>query len=148
MAELIAPCGMNCALCAGYLASKNDVKSKGIRMPYCAGCRPRNKQCAFLKKRCTKLLTNKVNYCFECKDFPCKNLEKLDKRYSTFFRMSMIENLQFIKDQGIARFIEQDMTTWKCPSCGETICCHNGICFSCDLDKLKSKKKVYRWEDE
>ena len=148
MAELIAPCGMNCALCAGYLASKNDVKSKGIRMPYCAGCRPRNKQCAFLKKRCTKLLTNKVNYCFECNDFPCKNLEKLDKRYSTFFRMSMIENLQFIKDQGIARFIEQDMTKWKCPSCGETICCHNGICFSCDLDKLKSKKKVYRWEDE
>jgi len=148
MEELIAPCGMNCALCSGYLAAKNEVKNKGIRMPYCAGCRPRNKQCAFLKKRCAKLLSNKVNYCFECDDFPCENLVKLDKRYRTFFRMSMIENLQCIKEQGIAQFIEQDMTKWKCPSCGETISCHNGICFSCDLDKLKGKKKLYRWEDE
>lgn len=25
--ELIAPCGMNCDVCAGYLAMKNDLKS-------------------------------------------------------------------------------------------------------------------------
>ncbi|MGA3288914.1 MAG: DUF3795 domain-containing protein [Candidatus Bathyarchaeia archaeon] len=49
--ELIAPCGMNCALCSGYLALKNDVKSKGVRMSYCTSCRPRNKNCSFLKKK-------------------------------------------------------------------------------------------------
>ena len=48
--KLISSCGMNCAICASYLAQKNDVKSKGIRMPYCVGCRPRNKNCALLKK--------------------------------------------------------------------------------------------------
>ncbi|MFC1995459.1 DUF3795 domain-containing protein [Chloroflexota bacterium] len=48
--ELIAPCGMNCGICSGYLASKYDIKSKGIKMPYCIGCRPRDKKCAFLKK--------------------------------------------------------------------------------------------------
>jgi len=53
--ELVSPCGMNCAVCSGYLAFKNDVKRKGIRMPYCLGCRPRNKNCAFLKKHCSKL---------------------------------------------------------------------------------------------
>ena len=33
--ELVAPCGMNCAVCSGYLALKHDVKSKGVKMPYC-----------------------------------------------------------------------------------------------------------------
>ena len=28
--ELIAHCGMNCAICSGYLAYRHDVKSKGI----------------------------------------------------------------------------------------------------------------------
>ena len=31
--DLIAPCGMNCAICSGYLAYKNDVKNKGVRLP-------------------------------------------------------------------------------------------------------------------
>ena len=30
--ELIAPCGMNCSICGGYLAFKNDVKNK--KRPY------------------------------------------------------------------------------------------------------------------
>jgi hypothetical protein len=29
--DLIAPCGMNCALCASYLVMKNDLKRKGFR---------------------------------------------------------------------------------------------------------------------
>jgi len=48
--DLIAPCGMNCALCASYLALVNDLKSKGIKISYCTGCRARNKKCAFMKK--------------------------------------------------------------------------------------------------
>jgi hypothetical protein len=26
--KLIAPCGMNCGICSGYLALKHDIKSK------------------------------------------------------------------------------------------------------------------------
>jgi hypothetical protein len=146
--ELIAPCGMNCAVCSGYLAFRNDVKSKGIRMPYCAGCRPRDKQCAFLKKRCHLLLSGQVQYCHECQDFPCENLGKLDKRYRTLFRMSMIENLEYIKQNGIAKFLEKEEEKWRCPECGDVICCHNGICFNCGLERLRKKKKLYRWEDD
>ena len=146
--ELIAPCGMNCGICSGYLASKYDVKSKGIKMPYCIGCRPRDKKCAFLKKRCNLLLQGKVQYCYECDDFPCLNLEHIDKRYRSSFRMSMIENLKFIKEKGIMQFLDQEADKWKCPECGAEICCHNGICFNCGLDKLESKKKRYRWEDD
>ena len=146
--ELIAPCGMNCGICSGYLAFKHDVKSQGVRMPYCIGCRPRDKKCSFLKKRCDLLLGGKVKYCYECPDFPCESLSHLDNRYRTLFRMSMIENLESIKQNGMKQFLKQEEAKWKCDDCGAVICCHNGICFGCGLDRLRNKKKLYRWEDE
>ena len=145
--ELIAPCGMDCAVCSSYLALKNDVRAKGVRMAYCKGCRPRDKKCAFLKKKCELLLKNKVRFCYECEEFPCENLEHIDKRYQTFFRMSLIDNLKLIKKHGLTKFLESQKKKWQCPNCGEVICCHNGICFNCDLEKLKNKKKRYRWDD-
>ena len=147
--ELIAPCGMNCGICSGYLAKKYDIRSKGVRMTYCAGCRPRDKQCAFLKKRCETLLNGRVEYCFECESYPCERLRHIDKRYFlSQFRMSMIENLEYIKEYGMEKFLEKEEEKWRCPECGGVICCHNGICFNCGLEKLKKKKNKYRWDDE
>jgi len=146
--ELIAPCGMNCSICSGYLAFKNDVRNKGIRMAYCAGCRPRDKKCAFLKKRCDLLMSGRAQYCYECDDFPCRNLQHIDKRYRTNYRMSMIENLEYIKEYGMERFLEKEEEKWRCPECGAVICCHNGICFECGLEKLRNRKNLYRWDDE
>jgi hypothetical protein len=34
-----------------------------------------------------------------------------------------------------------------CAGCGEMICCHNGLCMNCDIDKLRKNKK-YRWGEE
>ena len=62
--------------------------------------------------------------------------------------MSMIENLNLIKEHGLDRFLESQEKTWKCPNCGEMVCCHNGICFNCGLEKLSPKKAKYRWNDE
>ena len=62
--------------------------------------------------------------------------------------MSMIDNLKYIKENGIGLFLEKEEGNWKCAQCGGVICCHNGICFNCGLDRLKNKKKLYRWEDE
>jgi len=138
---------MNCAICSGYLAFKNDVKSRGVKMAYCAGCRPRDKKCAFIKKQCDLVMQEKVKYCYECDEFPCRNLQHLDKRYKINYRMSMVENLEYIRDNGIEKFLEKEEEKWRCPECGETICCHNGICFSCSLEKVIKKKNRYRWED-
>lgn len=146
--ELIAPCGMNCAICSGYRAFEHDVKSKSIGMPYCSGCRPRGKKCAFLKKRCSLLLDGKVKYCYECDDFPCQRLSHVDKRYRTHFRMSLIENLEYIRDNGLNQFLEMEQGKWKCPECGGVICCHNGLCFSCSIDRLRQKKQKYRWKED
>ncbi len=146
--ELVAPCGMNCNVCAAYLAVTHDVKSKGLRMMYCIGCRPRSKPCAFLKKDCARLRNRKVKYCYECPKFPCSRLSTIDKRYRTQFRMSEIENLRHIRDKGIKSFLKAEEAKWKCPKCGGVVSCHNGLCFSCDLDRLKEKKRLYSWDDK
>lgn len=146
---LIAPCGMNCAVCSSYLARKYDIKAKGVNMPYCAGCRPANRQCGWLKKRCRLLLKGEVKYCYECPDFPCEKLRHIDTRYITNFKMSFLENLRNIKENGIGRFLAGQEEKWMCPECGGTICCHNGICYNCGLERLKdriaNKKNRYRW---
>ncbi|MFC2012594.1 DUF3795 domain-containing protein, partial [Chloroflexota bacterium] len=68
--------------------------------------------------------------------------------YRALYRMSMIENLDYIRENGIEQFLASQGERWKCPDCGAVICCHNGICFSCGLGRLASKKKPYRWEDD
>jgi Protein of unknown function (DUF3795) len=146
-ADLVAPCGMNCGICSGYLAATHDIKKQGIRMTYCRGCRPRNKNCAFLKKRCRLLSEGGVNFCSGCPDFPCDPLTSIDKRYRERYRMSMIENLAFIRDHGIDAFLKKEEEKWRCPGCGGTICCHNGICFDCGAGQLRNKKALYRWEE-
>jgi hypothetical protein len=79
-----------------------------------------------------------------CADFPCKRLRALDKRYRSKYHMSMIENLTFIREHGTAAFLERQKEKWACGRCGHEVCCHNGLCLSCDLDILRHNKK-YRW---
>ena len=37
-------------------------------------------------------------------------------------------------------FLEKETIKWRCPQYGEVICCHNGLCFNCSLDKLRQNK--------
>lgn len=145
--DFLAPCGMNCLICSRYLASKNAIDKKWANIPYCSGCRTKDK-CSFQKK-CPLLLKNKIKFCFECKLFPCERLKKLDNRYKKNFRMSMIENLNFIKKNGTDKFIEKEKKGWQCSICDQMISCHNGLCFNCNLYALAHKKKgrLYRWDD-
>ena len=145
--RLIAPCGMNCALCVNYLALKNDLKKQGFKKAYCAGCLPRGNNCIFMKKHCVLLGKGRVRFCFECGDYPCRRLKSLDKRYRSKYHMSMVENLEQIKEQGMKKFLAKQREKWGCPQCGGVICCHNGLCLKCSLDKLRQNKK-YRWGEE
>lgn len=142
--KLIAPCGMNCGLCVSYLAMKHDLNKKGFSKRYCPGCRPRGKNCTFMKKSCDLLGKGLVQFCFLCANYPCKRLRDLDHRYNSRYHMSMLENLRFIKDNGMDSFLEKEKTKWCCPECGATICCHNGLCLNCNLHILRQNKK-YCW---
>jgi hypothetical protein len=124
--SLIAPCGMNCGICWAYLRDKNK----------CPGCMANdpNKPITRLKckiKNCKTLQNGKMRFCLECVNIPCEPLKHLDKRYRTKYNMSMVENLEFIKNFGIRKFIKNEKARWTCPKCGGVICVHKGYCPGC-----------------
>jgi len=123
---LIAPCGMNCLLCMAYPREKKQ----------CPGCRGddtnKSRSCAAcIIKNCVKLAETSSGYCFNCEKYPCLRLRQLDKRYRTKYSMSMIENLEYIRQQGITEFIKNEEKRWTCPQCGGAICVHRDNCLYC-----------------
>ena len=136
--ELIAPCGMDCSACSFYLAFINGIPKKRGSICHCSGCRPRNKQCAYLKGQCELLPKNKIDFCFECDRYPCERLRKLDQRYRRCYGVSPIENLEVIRAKGVEFFLRQQRKRHGCPHCGGMISVHNKQCFACD--------KVQRWK--
>ena len=127
--ELIAPCGMNCRICIVFFGYTMSGKKRKMK---CIGCKPTGKSCAHLKKYCKKLTKKEIEYCHQCSDFPCKQLQKLDNKYRERFDMSMIDNLKDIKENGMKKFLQKQEEKYKCPKCGGVICVHNGKCYSCD----------------
>ena len=133
--KLIAPCGMNCGLCVGYLREKNPCpgcRSMGVSKPtYCKTC---------IVKNCLILKNNKLKFCSDkCDKYPCKRLRDLDKRYKLKYGMSMIENLNHIKTLGIKKFVENEDKRWKCPKCGKMLCVHRPQCLNCGAKRKIAK---------
>lgn len=124
--ELIAPCGMNCRLCRAYQREKNQCKGcKGdnaAKLAYCLKCVIRN---------CSTIENNTTGLCYECDKFPCRRLKQLDLRYRTKYQMSMIENLERIKQYGMDAFLQNEEIRWTCKKCGNIICVHHSICLVC-----------------
>jgi catechol 2,3-dioxygenase-like lactoylglutathione lyase family enzyme len=126
--ELIAPCGMNCRICIGFFGYTMSGKKRKMK---CIGCRPKDKSCAFLKKYCKKLTKKELDYCYECSDFPCYHLKKIDEGYRNRYHMSMIKNLKNIKNYGMKNFLKEQQSKYGCPDCCGVICVHNSKCYSC-----------------
>lgn len=124
--KLIAICGMNCHLCLAYRREKNGClgcRAKiGLRLEHCNSCKIRN---------CEEALSRKLTFCFSCASYPCQRIKHIDKRYRTKYRMSMIENLDFIKHFGINEFLSNEEKKWTCPKCGQILCVHRPQCLYC-----------------
>ncbi|MEI6681336.1 MAG: DUF3795 domain-containing protein [Bacteroidota bacterium] len=122
---LIAPCGMNCGICKFYLRYRHK----------CAGC---NIETPFKPRHCLvcsiKLCPERgeSQFCYGCKKYPCARLRQLDKRYRTKYSMSMVENLNNIRESGLERFMESENSRWVCPVCGNPLCVHDHKCYQCE----------------
>ena len=128
--ELIAPCGMNCAICSRYLSYVHHLKRS-----QCVGCRSRNERCTYLFEKCTGVNhTSKRNavFCFECDQYPCKEINRMDDRYRKNYMMSVKDNLEFIHKRGIEKFIDEQYGKYRCSKCGGFISIHNRKCFQCN----------------
>jgi hypothetical protein len=132
--ELIAPCGINCGVCAAYLREKNK----------CLGCRGNDSGKPVTRVRC-RIKTCKVfkdgsaKFCFECAKFPCADLIRLDKRYSTNYKMSVIGNLDNINKIGLEKFIINEKKKWICQNCREILSIHKKSCLNCGMILNSSK---------
>jgi hypothetical protein len=127
--EHIAPCGINCATCLGYLRKKNKCSGcnslNGFKPYHCNVCSIKN---------CEYLTSTKSKFCFECSKFPCSRLKQLDKRYKMKYKHSLIENLNIIHLKGMDEFLISDNERWTCKTCTGAICVHTGTCLTCSAE--------------
>ena len=129
--NLAAPCGFYCGTCRHYLArAKGLLKERNLKHG-CKGCRIQDKKCAWIKKDCALLRKKEIEFCFECKDFPCANLKKLDQRHSRDDNICMIDNLRKIKTIGVIKWLKEQEDKWRCQKCGGNICVIDKDCYDC-----------------
>jgi hypothetical protein len=124
--SLIAPCGMNCGLCVGYLRRRNT----------CGGCRSGDEGkarsvLACTTRTCEKVVTGGSGSCSDCERIPCPRLRRLDARYRQKYRMSMLENLEAMRERGVEAFLEAERERWARPACGGVQCVHTAECIYC-----------------
>ncbi len=134
---MIAPCGINCFACLKQFklpvtcdGCNSDSKNKP---EYCSTC---------IIKNCLKRIKSKHKYCFQCETFPCKRLKQLDRRYRKSYNISLIDNLLYIKGNGIRSHIENEKTKWRCPKCGNLLCIHRKHCLYCEQTNSNTKTMV------
>lgn len=123
----IAPCGMNCGSCIGFIREKNR----------CPGCRvtwedKAKSRVNCIIKNCTLLAQTPSKFCYDCGKFPCQRMKSLDKRYRTKYRTSLINNLEIIRGSGIDHFLEFESERRTCPVCGSITSVHRQNCLKCD----------------
>jgi hypothetical protein len=100
----IAPCGMNCGVCRAYLREKNP----------CHGCTEADQNMPKTRVNCRLRVCDRRAgpFCCDCEEFPCKRLQHLDARYRVRYGMSEVENLECIRDHGLAAFLESERRRW------------------------------------
>lgn len=118
-----APCGMNCLLCYVHLRKKKS----------CPGCMIGDENKPERCKKCPIALCaaeRNYKYCYECLDYPCKLVKNLDKSYRVRYNASLIENLNFVSENGLDEFMKTEKDKWIC-FCGGIVGIHDGICSEC-----------------
>ena len=128
-AAMIAPCGLDCALCGRALAAENP----------CPGCNgPDERKPEFCAKRCgiircAKRRENGYDYCDKCPDYPCADVLEKETRYTSKYPLyeSPGKNLRDIRALGMEGFLENERAQWTCKECGHVICVHTGVCSGC-----------------
>jgi hypothetical protein len=125
----IAPCGINCGTCRAHLRDKKN----------CAGCQvppgPNIQSCLKCKIRnCELLIKTNSKFCYECKEFPCLKIKKIDKRYQTRYRTSLIQNLQSLNLLGSEEYLLQEKVKWTCKNCGSVLSVHKSGCMKCGME--------------
>ena len=121
---MLAPCGMNCAVCYAHLRKKRT----------CLGCRGAEDSQPAYCRRCqirACALNRGIDFCSECLSFPCTLIKRMDKRYRVRYQVSLIENAIRMKTAGVKQFLVEEKEKWTCSRCGGVISLHDRACSEC-----------------
>ena len=128
---MFAPCGMNCLVCYKHCYHRKPcagcLKSDQGKPEHCRKCKI--KDCVAKRQ---------ITYCFECPEYPCKQIKRLEKSYNIRYHASLMGNSQMVKEQGMAGFLAQQKEKYTCPECGGIISIHDAECSECQY-KLSDK---------
>lgn len=87
--QLLSLCGLNCGLCPMFLGN------------YCGGCGNGNQSCRIAK---CSLEHEKIEYCFECEDYPCEKYETIDEHDSFITHRRQKSDLERVRCIGIEQY--------------------------------------------
>ncbi|MFX0091032.1 MAG: DUF3795 domain-containing protein [Candidatus Hodarchaeota archaeon] len=133
-----AYCGLYCGACfvmranesgnVEKLAEEWNIKLEDV---LCDGCKT---QVRFINCRSCEIRacaeTKGISFCFECQEYPCKSFSNFPTERLPHL-VSMPENLEYIKKNGLNNWLETQEQRWKCPQCGEKFSWYETTCEKC-----------------
>jgi hypothetical protein len=121
--NLTAPCGKDCFNCPLYIGEENKenrkkfLERKNISDDKyrCKGCRENKGYCPGLEilginpncKTYKCVEEHKVEYCFECSEFPCQKLQPVSDRAEHVPHALKICNLVMIQKMGLEKWAKE-----------------------------------------
>jgi len=143
----LAYCGIYCPECSFKVAFESKRREHLANMPSkydsfkdsdladcdCSGCKRQNVGGECRIKDCA--VSRDLDHCGLCQDFPCEQLSAFADDGIPHHQKA-VENLSFIKNNGIAEFFEKMETAALC-SCGEQLSWYVKNCISCG--KIKTE---------
>ena len=68
-------------------------------------------------------------FCDQCPEYPCEACREGEERYQSQYALqeSPKGNLEFIREEGMERFLQRQRERWSCPDCGSLSLCTMGF---------------------
>ena len=132
-------CGLYCGACPNLLATENgtvdelaNIRNKPPEEIVCYGCKSERvtpwcticniKQCAREKG---------YEFCGECPEMPCDILTNFIEDQNYPYHLGVMKNLKTIGEQGVAAWLEEQDSRWRCTQCNTKFAWQDEMCSSC-----------------
>jgi len=131
-------CGLYCGACDGLQVTKTgkiEIAAKKWKMNpadiTCHGCKSSIisiycKECDI--RKCAQ--QRKVEFCFECKKFPCKRISAFNNDKYPHHSI-VLKNLNTIKEKGMKSWLRAQDRRWRCKKCRTRFVWYTKKCDKC-----------------
>lgn len=141
--KLAAVCGLFCPACTVFIGTREDPQrltrlaphvGKPVEELYCDGCRS-EKRCFYCRERCkmAKCASEKgVDFCGDCRDYPCKELEAFQAELP--HRIELWKSQKRIREAGYEKWFIEMRDHYSCSQCGTLNSAYDLKCRKCGYE--------------